>query len=597
MKRNMIMIVLDSVTYSVLNTCKGKDTMTPFFQELMNKGIRITNMYSEAPYTEAALVSLQCGINTLDRFGHMKRNKYKNTVFEIYKENGYRVYSNAFQPAIYPSGQMPNVKNKKYNFPFMYSQIWDYRLKYFSEISKNQNLNNNEYDLLFDIMDDNFKAWFTYFDDIINKNKSIDFIYESIENKENIPNSYLELTEEYNKYLKNKKTYLDSLLNMGLEHPLAKISNYMPKKRIQDRTFVALQCKKRKKTINRIFFKNFWLNLKNNRMSFTVVKNYLKAKEFKKLFRYFLNYCNSVVDKDLYQRINAKYDGLKYVPSLNSMLTDSLGWIKSIKKDEKPYFVYIHAEDNHFQETFFSYDSDDDNLLNEEFSLLNENLKKINKNYRGSIAYDLSLAYVDNCLKKYYNQLESEGILDNTDIVITADHGFSYYYNPIREQFVTNYYRETYNIPFIICSKNIKKNGVYEDFYMSKDILPTMLDLSGLKIPKTINGQSVLRFSGRNYSLIEYMGGGCPHYYRRPFKLGVRTREYSVVVEIGLNEKFDDFRFVTCFDLKKDPMELNNLIYKKIDISKIAREISIIRTRYEELKKEILSDGYYRPKK
>ena len=107
----------------------------------------------------------------------------------------------------------------------------------------------------------------------------------------------------------------------------------------------------------------------------------------------------------------------------------------------------------------------------------------------------------------------------------------------------------------------------------------------------------MFEFSGRDYARIEYMGPGCPHYYRRPFMLGVRTKNYSVVIEIGLKQEFEEFKFVTCFDLKEDPLELNNLACTYIDKSKITKELEIIRERFEKLKKEINGNGYYKPAK
>ena len=74
MKKNVIMIVLDSVTYENTLSNTGKTCPMPFLHSLMKKGINATKVYSEAPYTEAALVSLLCGDNTLDKTGHMKRN-------------------------------------------------------------------------------------------------------------------------------------------------------------------------------------------------------------------------------------------------------------------------------------------------------------------------------------------------------------------------------------------------------------------------------------------------------------------------------------------------------------------------------------------
>ena len=89
-----------------------------------------------------------------------------------------------------------------------------------------------------------------------------------------------------------------------------------------------------------------------------------------------------------------------------------------------------------------------------------------------------------------------------------------------------------------------------------------------------------------DYALIEYMGGGCPDYYRRNLLIGLRNKKVSFVLSIPL-DNFSKYKFMTFFDLEKDPMEKNNLIYSKIDINSIQNELKIIEKRFENIKKEI----------
>lgn len=90
--KNVIMIVLDSVSYDFTKKTKCKACSMPFLHSLMKKGINAINIYSEAPYTEAALVSLLCGDNTLDKTGHMKRNLNHKSILQIFEENNYNIF-------------------------------------------------------------------------------------------------------------------------------------------------------------------------------------------------------------------------------------------------------------------------------------------------------------------------------------------------------------------------------------------------------------------------------------------------------------------------------------------------------------------------
>ena len=175
--------------------------------------------------------------------------------------------------------------------------------------------------------------------------------------------------------------------------------------------------------------------------------------------------------------------------------------------------------------------------------------------------------------------LEKNKLLENTSVVITADHGFSYYFNPIREKYVISSYKENYNVPFIIYNKKINYKNI-EGFLSTKDISSTLLDLANINIPKEFKGKSLLNFDGREYSTVEYMGGGCPDLNRRPMVIGVRNNNYEVITEIFKG----NIQLKEVYDVKKDSKEHRNLVNNnKIDVKK---ELNIIKNRYNEIIKD-----------
>lgn len=243
---------------------------------------------------------------------------------------------------------------------------------------------------------------------------------------------------------------------------------------------------------------------------------------------------------------------------------------------------YVHIDDAHFPENFFTYDTKDLKLIEEDFKRINTYLNNIPKGYKGSISYDLSLMYCDNIIKNIFKFLEKEKILNDTSIVITADHGFSYYFSPVREKYVISSYRENYNVPFIVWSKDIK-NKMINNYCSTKDIPVTLLDLVDIKIPKVFKGQSLLESKGQDYALLEYMGGGCPDIYRRPIILGVRTDNYDVVMEVYINKKFIDNEIKEVYNIRKDPFEYDNLFKQENIKEKIKKELQILENRYNEI--------------
>lgn len=255
-------------------------------------------------------------------------------------------------------------------------------------------------------------------------------------------------------------------------------------------------------------------------------------------------------------------------------------WIKENK--DKKWMSYVHIDDAHFPENFFTYDTKDLKLIEEDFKRINTYLNNIPKGYKGSISYDLSLMYCDNIIKNIFKFLEKEKILNDTSIVITADHGFSYYFSPVREKYVISSYRENYNVPFIVWSKDIK-NKMINNYCSTKDIPATLLDLVDIKIPKVFKGQSLLESKGQDYALLEYMGGGCPDIYRRPIILGVRTDNYDVVMEVYINKKFIDNEIKEVYNIRKDPFEYDNLFKQENIKEKIKKELQILENRYNEI--------------
>lgn len=395
-----------------------------------------------------------------------------------------------------------------------------------------------------------------------------------------IDNDIKQIKVEYEKFSKDNKKYLNSLFEQKENHQLFNIKTYMMSDKVHDNIVRNKVIEKYKTTFDRINKMNFENNLLNNKLP---IKNIIKSiinKDFKTAKGLLAGYKNSLFDKDLYDRISNNYDQFKVQRSFYTVSQELFVWIKENK--DKKWMSYVHIDDAHFPENFFTYDTKDLKLIEEDFKRINTYLNNIPKGYKGSISYDLSLMYCDNIIKNIFKFLEKEKILNDTSIVITADHGFSYYFSPVREKYVISSYRENYNVPFIVWSKDIK-NKMINNYCSTKDIPATLLDLVDIKIPKVFKGQSLLESKGQDYALLEYMGGGCPDIYRRPIILGVRTDNYDVVMEVYINKKFIDNEIKEVYNIRKDPFEYDNLFKQENIKEKIKKELQILENRYNEI--------------
>ncbi len=585
MKKNVLFILIDSVTNDVLFNKSNSEKIAPFMNSLRKESVSGDKMYSEAPYTEAALMALLGSVDTMDNGGYMERMKNTKGVLEVFKENGYKVFFSNYYPSIYPSQMVKGFDERKYIEGFQFAHIWEYRFKYFAPLYKQDKLSEREKTMLEDMLEDNFAGWIEYLEKIKDNHPETEMLNGNMDIS-NIDKDIVSVKEQYDIFLKDKRKYIGELFG-DENHILFKIPTYMMTDKVHNDGVKEAFKERYIDTFNRIDNLNFKNNLKNNNFP---LKKALKSaisgdnQTFKGLLA---GYKNSLKDKDLYDRINGPYDTFKVQRSFRCVSEVFYRWLDEQKEDG--WMSYIHVDDAHFNESFFTYDTDNMGIIDGEFKRINEYLDSLPKDYKGSITYDLSLLYCDSIVENIFNELKKRNLLDDTSVVITADHGFSYYFSPVRERYVISNYAENYNVPFLVWEKNIEKKTI-EHFCSTKDIPATLLDMAGIEIPDCFKGKSLLKWNGGEYALLEYMGGGCPDIKRRPINLGVRTDNYSVVLNIYVNKDFEEREIVEVYDLRKDRNEHCNLKNKKNIERLISKELEILKMRFSELQKQYRKD-------
>lgn len=582
MKKNVLFIVVDSVTNDVIFNKENSKEIAPFLNDLRKKSISGDKMFSEAPYTEAALMSLLGSVDTMDHGGYMQKMKYVNNFLEDFQREGYKTFFCNYYPSIYPSYIVKGYDERRYIDGFHFSHLWAYRFKYFSTLYLENKTTVSENEMLYSMLNDNFNGWIEYLEKI--KMKSVETILlNDCVDLSDIDETIKQLKDEQKKLEDNQEDYLKKLFIEKEEHILFKINEHQMKDKIGNDEV-------RKKIIDtyypvfkKIKRKNLKVNLLNNRIPVKKLVRSIIDRNFVTTKGLLAGYKNSLFDKDIFERINNKFDLFKDQRSFHTVSLELMDWIK--KNKDKSWVSYVHIDDAHYNENFFTYDTTNLELIDSEFEEINKYLDNLPKKYKGSIAYDLSLHYCDNIIKNIFKFLENEKLLEDTNVVITADHGFSYYFSPVREKYVISNYKENYNVPFIIYGKNITPKMI-NDYCSTKDIPVTLLSLAGIKPNKQYKGNNLLEDIECNYALLEYMGGGCPDIFRRPINLGVRTDNYSVVVDAYISKEFSDIEIKEIYDLNIDPYEHNNLKNTKDILLRISDELTLLERRFLEIKKQ-----------
>jgi arylsulfatase A-like enzyme len=99
--------------------------------------------------------------------------------------------------------------------------------------------------------------------------------------------------------------------------------------------------------------------------------------------------------------------------------------------------------------------------------------------------YDSSVRTVDDELRALVDNLKMNGLYDNTILVITADHGEAFWEHD--KNFHSTPFRPEIHVPLIMRIPGQSPKRISERA-QSIDILPTLLDLTGIKIPKYLEG-------------------------------------------------------------------------------------------------------------
>ena len=169
--------------------------------------------------------------------------------------------------------------------------------------------------------------------------------------------------------------------------------------------------------------------------------------------------------------------------------------------------------------------------------------------------YDSGLAYIDRQLSRLFEYLEAEGLLENTIVVITSDHGESLFEHGLVGH--SSLYDHDLLVPLVIAAPLEEARGRrVPEQVRSVDIAPTLLQLARLAPLDAIDGGSLAPFlrgeeapprDAWSYALSTTRG----------VSLRNGARQLKLIAQDSL---FTPFRWILeTYDLRRDPQELHDL--------------------------------------
>jgi len=191
--------------------------------------------------------------------------------------------------------------------------------------------------------------------------------------------------------------------------------------------------------------------------------------------------------------------------------------------------------------------------------------KKYEEIYKGSAlkppAYWGAVTAIDACVGRLLKGLDGAGQRGRTLVVFTADHGDHFGRLPggANKQ---NGYDEAARVPLILRLPGVFEGGtVRTDLVSLVDIMPTILELAGVKAPQALQGMSLVARAGggpkpRSAVVIENHEVG-PEKNRPVTSRTVRTDRYKLILRDSLPVRGQLLREL--YDCKADPREQTNI--------------------------------------
>ena len=162
--------------------------------------------------------------------------------------------------------------------------------------------------------------------------------------------------------------------------------------------------------------------------------------------------------------------------------------------------------------------------------------------------YYAMISHIDWCVGNIVNALEKKGILDDTIIVLAGDNGLAVGQHGLMGK--QNVYEHSIRVPLIMAGPGIPSGKKCDKYVYLLDIYPTLCELCNIPVPDSVEGKSFVPLLKNDKASIRD-----DLYFAFQAKIrAVKDGRYKLI-----EYRTEDVKLTQLFDLKNDPLEMNNM--------------------------------------
>ncbi|PAY20377.1 choline-sulfatase [Rhodopirellula sp. SM50] len=183
--------------------------------------------------------------------------------------------------------------------------------------------------------------------------------------------------------------------------------------------------------------------------------------------------------------------------------------------------------------------------------------------------YYAIITHMDAMIGRILDAVKATGKEDNTWIFFTADHGLACGQHGLMGK--QNLYDHSVRVPLMVIGPDAKAGQSIDHPVYLQDIMPTTLELAGVKQPEHVQFNSLLPMLGGDDSPYDVVYGAYLDKQR-----SVRTENYKLIVYPVANK-------IRLYDMKQDPQEMNDLAGSAEHAKTVKRLFSRLETLQAEM--------------